>query len=219
MGDSPSLRKVYVIRHGMTEYNEQNGDGSVDRIRGWRDVPLSDKGREQAEKLGKKLKDSGIDVIYHSPFSRATDTAAEIAKNTGAPMIPTDKLKPWNVGELTGQESKDAHPKLREYATQKPNEPIAGGESFNTFKARLFDGLREIVNNSQGKLPALVTHHRVERMIRAWMDAGQKPDLSLDMGEMLKHGEPTGHAEIVHIQANKLRADPHMVRQLLSKTG
>ena len=43
MGDSPSIRKIYVIRHGATALNSQNGDGSVDKIRGWSDVPLSDK--------------------------------------------------------------------------------------------------------------------------------------------------------------------------------
>lgn len=216
MGDSPSLRKVYVVRHGATALNAQNGDGSVDKIRGWSDVPLSDKGQEQAEKLGKKLKDSGIDVIYHSPFSRATDTAQHISNNTGAPMVPVEHLKPWDVGELTGVESKTAHPTLERYAREQPNQPIPGGESFNNFKNRFFTGLKQILNQGDN-LPAIVTHHRVERMIQAWLKGGQKQDLTLDMGEMLKHGEPTGHAEIVHIQPHKLEPDQHLVRSLLSQ--
>lgn len=218
MGDSPSIKKMYLIRHGATALNSQNGDGSVDKIRGWADVPLSDKGQEQAEKLGQKLKNSGIDVIYHSPFSRATDTAQHISNNTGAPMIPVEQLKPWNVGELTGQESKDAHPVLKEHATQKADQPLPGGESFNTFKQRTFDGLKQILAQSNGQMPAIVTHHRVERLIQAWIKNGQKPDLSLDMGEMLKHGEATGSAELVHIQPHKLD-NQHLVRQLLSPTG
>lgn len=217
MGDSPSIRKLYVIRHGATALNAQNG--SIDKIRGWSNVPLSPEGKRQAIKLGGKLSGSGIDVIYHSPLDRATDTAREVAKNTGAKMIPVEQLKPWDVGELTGQESRDAHPILKEHATEKADQPLPGGESFNSFKNRTFDGLKQILSQSDGEMPAIVTHHRVERLIKAWMKNGQKPDMSLDMDEMLKHGEATGHAEIVHIQQNRLSANPHLVRQLLSSTG
>lgn len=134
-------------------------------------------------------------------------------------MVPVEQLKPWNVGELTGQESKDAHPILKHHAINNPDVPLPGGESFNTFKQRTFDGLKQILSQSNGQMPAIVTHHRVERLIKAWMKAGQKPDLSVDMDEMLKHGEATGHAEMVHIQPHKLQPDQHLVRSLLSPTG
>jgi probable phosphoglycerate mutase len=216
MGESPSLKAVYLIRHGATALNSQNGDGSVDRIRGWKDVPLSKNGRQEAEKLGYKLKNSGIDVIYHSPLERATDTAEEVARGTGAPLIANDKLKPWNVGELTGQESKTAHPELEKYASENPDKAVPGGESFNEFKHRTFDGLKEVLEQSGDKFPAIVTHHRVERLIKAWIKAGQKPDLSIDMKEMMKHGEGTAGHEVVHIEQDKLRPNQHLVRNLLS---
>lgn len=216
MGDSPNIKKVWLVRHGATALNAQNGEGAVDKIRGWKDVPLSEKGREQAEKVGHKLKNSGIEVIYHSPLSRATDTAEEIAKNTGARLVPTDQLKPWNVGDLTGQESKTAHPILEKHAVETPNKAVPGGESFNEFKKRTFEGLRKILNESNGELPALVTHHRVERLIKAWIKDGQKPDLSLDMKEMMQHGENTGGHELLHIETSNLKPKPEMVRSLLS---
>ena len=91
----PNKRLVYVIRHGATALNSQNG--GVDRIRGWADVPLSPQGRAEADTLAQKLADTGIDVLYYSTLDRAKDTAAAIAKTTGAQMVPDADLKPWNV--------------------------------------------------------------------------------------------------------------------------
>ena len=219
MKGDPGTKRVYLIRHGSTALNSEDGGG--DRIRGWKDVPLSEKGIKQAEKLGTSLKDSGISVLYHSPFSRATDTAKAISETTKAPLVSTDKLKPWNMGILTGQESKDVHPIMREYAVDKPDTPIPEGESFNSFKSRTMDGIQEILQKTNGELPGLVTHHRVERLVKSWIKNGQPPDGQLDMDEMLKHGSGTGSAEIVRLNqqnAGNSRNNPELVRYLLNAT-
>src|SRR5436189_180919 len=42
-------RRVLIVRHGETEWNAEG------RWQGWRDIPLSDRGREQAAQLGRRL--------------------------------------------------------------------------------------------------------------------------------------------------------------------
>ena len=200
----PFARKFYLIRHGATALNSE--DGGVDRIRGWANIPLSEEGRKEAHRLAKELANSGLQVLYYSTLDRAAETAEAIAQTTGAHLVPMPDLKPWNLGEFQGKESKVAHPKMCEYAIDKPNVPVpGGGESFNQFKLRAFSGLKRALDQTpEDKLLGIVTHHRVERLYEAWIKGGEKPDLSLDMNAMFKAGDPTGHAEVMEIDPQKL---------------
>lgn len=197
------MRQAFLIRHGATALNSQNG--SVDRIRGWTDIPLSNKGVREAEKLAKNLAHSGIQVIFASSLSRARDTAKPIAEATGAALSVTDRLKPWNLGIFTGKNSNEAHPELKKYIVDKPGAVIPDGESFNSFKNRAFQGVMDALTASRGKMLALVTHHRVERLIKAWLANGQRSDLSIDYETMLERGEPTASAELVILDQDLIR--------------
>ena len=46
--------KLYLIRHGETEWN------TVKRFQGWTDIELSEKGLKQAELLGKRFENIHI---------------------------------------------------------------------------------------------------------------------------------------------------------------
>lgn len=197
--------RVTIIRHGATELNKENGDGP-DRIRGWKDLPLSDKGHKEVEALGEKLKNSGITVLYHSDLIRATQTAEAVAKATGAELIAVHDMRPWNVGAFTGQESKTAVPEIKAYATDKPTEPLEGGESWDQFKTRVFTALRTLLVLSEGKEVGIVTHHRVERLVKAWIANGQLPDGSVNFDVMFSIGEKPGTAEKIELDIDKLIA-------------
>lgn len=80
--------KIYVTRHGQvgTDTEYYNGDPSLPK----RETLLSDLGREQAARLGKRLKDLGFrGDIYASPFLRTMETAEIIARETGSKIVPT----------------------------------------------------------------------------------------------------------------------------------
>lgn len=70
--------KIYIARHGQTEWNKLN------KICGLTDVDLTALGREQAGKLAEDLKDKNISVIISSPLKRAMDTAGYVSGETGA---------------------------------------------------------------------------------------------------------------------------------------
>ncbi len=61
--------KIYLVRHGET-----TGDVE-DRFDGAYDDHLSPKGKQQSGKLVNKLENKNIEIIYHSPLIRATETA------------------------------------------------------------------------------------------------------------------------------------------------
>lgn len=208
-GDKPEifsefspLQEVYVIRHGSTAWNSDQG---LDLIRGWRDVPLSAKGLKEARRCAQLLKFSNIKVLEHSGLYRTRETAKEIARTTGARLIINPKLKPWDVGIYTGEPSSKCHPIMKEFAIDHPDKAIPGGESFNQFRARAFDGVKEALERHRGKLIGLVTHHRVERLLVSWIRNGMPPNLAIDLDEMFSFGESPGSAEVLAINPDRLR--------------
>src|SRR6266404_5110649 len=62
------MAKLVLVRHGQSLWNLE------DRFTGWVDVPLTDKGRDEARNAGKRLKDVRFDVAYTSVLSRAQET-------------------------------------------------------------------------------------------------------------------------------------------------
>ncbi len=185
--------KMLIVRHGSTHLN------SNDHIRGWMDVPLSEEGKQDALDIGKRLKFNPPDCIFTSDLSRASDTAQAISDATGAPIVEVTKgLRPWDLGEFTGQYAPDVHPHILDYACYKPDEPIPGGESFNSFKNRLLDKIDEITKNYGDKNVAIVTHHRDERLLEGWMLTGQPKDRLIDTHVFFQHGIPPGsYREII----------------------
>jgi broad specificity phosphatase PhoE len=74
----PARCDFYFVRHGESE---SNADG---RIQGHSDSPLSALGEEHAEAAGSWFAERKIDALLTSPLSRARQTAAAIARHTGA---------------------------------------------------------------------------------------------------------------------------------------
>ena len=68
-----STTRIFLVRHGATTLTAE------DRFAGATDVPLSDDGREQARRLGMRLRGEQIRSVYASPMGRTVETAQLIA--------------------------------------------------------------------------------------------------------------------------------------------
>jgi broad specificity phosphatase PhoE len=166
---------VYLVRHGATAFNSP--DHKSDKIRGWIDVPLDEAGKKEAERLGKFFKDKNIASIWYSDLKRTNQTAHIMNKYTHSKCYSTSQLRPWNLGELQGQPSEVVHPDIVKYIKNPTTSP-KGGESFDSFKTRYLNRLREFLDQAKktGKNIALVEHYRNLKLARAWYDAGMKDD-------------------------------------------
>lgn len=60
---------LILLRHGQSIWNQRN------LFTGWVDVPLSEKGIQEAFEAGKKIQDIPIDIVFTSTLSRAIMTA------------------------------------------------------------------------------------------------------------------------------------------------
>jgi probable phosphoglycerate mutase len=90
--------KIYITRHGTTEWNIQR------RLQGWKDSKLTEEGIARAVSLGKRLKDIDFDIIYTSPLNRALETAMLIRGDKNTKIVTHDGLKELRLGIWEGME-------------------------------------------------------------------------------------------------------------------
>lgn len=201
MEDPTGARDLFLVRHGCTDLNGEGGT-STDKIRGWSDVPLNDIGRDDARRAGDSLKRKGITAIVASDLSRAKETADIIGQKIGVTPTYTMKLRPWDLGKFTGEPADESREALKEYSTTKTDVKVPGGESFDDFRFRALDGVGEALRNHPNDQVAIVTHHRVERLLNAWDEQGQPTDGELHEPTFLQKGEPPGGHQIINISPN-----------------
>ena len=92
------MPKLVLVRHGQSFWNLQN------RFTGWVDVPLTEKGKEEAFKAGELLKDIRFKVAYTSALTRAQETLRIILEVIGLqiPIIKDQALNERHYGALQG---------------------------------------------------------------------------------------------------------------------
>lgn len=88
--------RFYYVRHGQTLFNKER------RIQGSCDSPLTEEGKETAEKASLALKDIPFDRAYSSTSERAVDTAEIILKRHNARLQTLKGLKEFDYGKLDG---------------------------------------------------------------------------------------------------------------------
>jgi broad specificity phosphatase PhoE len=196
-------RPLYIIRHGATAMNAESGN--LERVRGWKNVPLSDKGIAQVKKLAASLEHSKIDLLISSDLLRAHQTANAVAIATGADIVYDKRLRTWSMGEFEGKPVDNVFDDIRKFAQVKTDRKIPGGESFDEFKARIFAALRDVANRKQDCL-GIVTHRWVERLVKAWIAQGSPPDHTIDFNVLFQYGEKTANAEKVNLELAPLFA-------------
>jgi 2,3-bisphosphoglycerate-dependent phosphoglycerate mutase len=87
------MKKLVLVRHGESIWNMEN------RFTGWTDVPLSEKGTEEAVQAGRILKEEGyvFDVAYTSVLKRAIKTLWIILEEMDRMWIPIHNS--WRINE------------------------------------------------------------------------------------------------------------------------
>lgn len=91
---------LVLVRHGESTWNEKG------LWTGLTDVPLTEKGREEARVAAEKIKDIRIDIAYVSILKRAKETLFEMSKVLGLQNLPTFEspaLNERDYGIYTGR--------------------------------------------------------------------------------------------------------------------
>ncbi len=91
------LRDFYFIRHGETDWNREH------RGMGQKDIPLNERGLEQAHKAATVLVKEPIQTICFSPLMRARVTAEIIGEKLNVPLVEIPGLIECSWGENEGK--------------------------------------------------------------------------------------------------------------------
>jgi broad specificity phosphatase PhoE len=153
------MGKLLIIRHGHTPLNLPGRD---ERLRGWLDIPLDQQGLDEAAETGDFIRHNyQVDLIYSSDLRRARQTAETLRKKTGAVVVQTSDLRPWNLGVFCGQRVREIIPFLN-LLNQHPDMPAPSGESFYQFYGRYAHRLTMLLAEAESstKSIAVVTHVR-----------------------------------------------------------
>lgn len=88
--------RLLLARHGESIWNAEK------RFQGHTDIALSDRGRAQAEALGRALRGYRVAAAYVSPFRRARETAELALRESGVSPTVIEELRELSLGDWEG---------------------------------------------------------------------------------------------------------------------
>ena len=140
--------KLVLVRHGQSIYNLEN------RFTGWKDVDLTNKGRNEAIKAGSLLKKKQFlfDYAYTSNLKRAQETLSIILDELDSTLKPikNEALNERDYGDLIGRNKADAAKEFGEEQVQiwrrSYDVPPPGGESLKMTCDRTLPYFKKIFN-------------------------------------------------------------------------
>lgn len=159
-----SKKKLYIIRHGQTEYNLRN----IVQGRGI-DSDLNEVGKKQAVAFYEKYKETGFDKIYVSSLKRTVQTVDSFIQDG----IPYEKLKGldeigWGTSEgkdLTKEILDDFDRILEAWRDNQLDVKLPTAESPLELVERLKPDLDYILSKEEEKSVLICTHGRTLRIL------------------------------------------------------
>lgn len=148
--------RVYLVRHGQTEWNAER------RIQGQLDVPLSPVGHQQAESAADALAGEPLAAVYASDLRRAWETATPIAGRHGLPVIQAPALREAGFGEWEGLSETEIVARYpEEYRLWRSNSLLhrpPGGETIADLQRRAACLYERVLQEHAGQSVVLVGH-------------------------------------------------------------
>ena len=144
------MERAFLARHGESELSVlglTNGDPA-------RAVGLTERGREEARRLGEQLAGTEIDLCAVSEFQRAQETADLALGSRDVPRLVVPELNDVRFGEFEGGPLADYRAWARAHG---PKDVVPGGESRAATVSRYVAGYRKLLERPEATI--LVVAH------------------------------------------------------------
>ena len=153
---------LIFVRHGQSIANTEKF------FAGHIDVPLTDIGLRQAEKMADFLKGFPINAIYSSDLIRCTETARPISSHFGIDFIQDARLREVNAGcwQRKGFDFLNASADYKVWRTCTTDFRPEGGENMRDLWERVYAAICEILEKHKGETVAVVTHATPIRVLK-----------------------------------------------------
>ena len=133
--------------HSTTEDNEAGF------ATGWNPGRLSAAGRMNAEQLGQRRRENGLDVVLISDLARAEETAAIAFRGSSVPVLKDWRLRECDYGQLNGAPVAQVHDR-----TAFLHRAYPGGESWAQATSRVARVLPDIGGRWDGARVLVIGH-------------------------------------------------------------
>ncbi|KAL3942323.1 MAG: hypothetical protein SGBAC_003457 [Bacillariaceae sp.] len=165
-------RRVYLLRHGETDWNKQ---GKIQG--GGFDIPLNENGLGQARAAARAMEDIPLSLIASSPLSRASETADMLTqgRNGYYERVLVPGLREMSFGEFEGfprrrpdicPDLKARYERIDSECNSDPTKAFPGGESAAIVAKRAKAAFYEMLDQfSHHQHIALVCHSRLNRIL------------------------------------------------------
>lgn len=136
---------AYLVRHAQSQPDPQAPTAS------W---PLSPRGRLQARWLGRRLRSLGVEVVASSPWPRAVDTVAPLARRLGVAVETAADLRERRIapGWLDDFEAEQRR------SLEDPDHALPGCEPGRSAAARLEGAMEALRLRHPGRTLVVATH-------------------------------------------------------------
>jgi probable phosphoglycerate mutase len=148
-------QEIVVVRHGETEWSRTG------RHTGRTDVPLSERGRHEAARIGRRLEGRRFALVLTSPLARARDTCR--LAGFGEPARTDADLLEWNYGDYEGRTTAEIRVERPHWSVLTDGAP--GGETAAEVGARA-DRILGRIRALDGPV-LLFAHGHVSRVLGA----------------------------------------------------
>lgn len=155
-GPSPEQQGtlLLLVRHGETPTTGRLLPGRAPGLH------LSDRGRDQADRVAERLAGLRVDGIYSSPLERTRETAEPAASRTGLGVKQDAGLLECDFGEWTGASLAELA-RLRAWQTVQHSPStfrFPKGESFTEMQARIVGALEVLRTAHPGGVVVCFSH-------------------------------------------------------------
>ncbi len=143
----------------MTSVDNEAGHAS-----GHANVPLSPRGRQQAQELGQHYATEALDAVFCSDLLRAFTTAEIAFAERSLPLVPDARLREYDYGDMT------QYPiaQVEEEFPRRITEPFPHGESLLMVVQRVGAFLREVLREFDGKTIVVIGHRATRYALEYW---------------------------------------------------
>lgn len=152
-----------MVRHGATTLTAE------DRFAGATDVPLSDVGRAQMQRLAQRFAKEKIAAVYASPMSRTMECARILAEAHRLTVEARDGFREISHGHWEQMTRAEVEARFPEESAEWEKDPYTfaprDGESGLAVTARALPVLLDLVRAHAGKNIIIVSHKATIRLL------------------------------------------------------
>lgn len=150
------MTRLYFVRHGQSESN------LITQFAGSLNMPLTEKGRSQAQATAAFLTEIPFTAAYASNLDRAYETGLIVARPHDLEVVPTARLREIFAGDWEGKTYNELELLYPEsYTTWKTRIGMAhcdNGESVAQLQQRIRSCVEEIVHRHPNETVCIATH-------------------------------------------------------------